>query len=172
MELKEQVQVLNMVRIRRRDGAVLVLDKVKKQGWEGLTFPGGKVEPGESFLASARREALEETGLRLGKLSLDGFVHWIHPKIGLHQVGLLYTCQDFSGQVQASAEGDLFWEDYQAFLQEPVKSDSMEEILAVYAGRYQEVLITIVDGKMAQVEYVPSQDETEEKREGGSDGSL
>ena len=38
--------LMNMVRIIK-DNEVLILDKKKKYGWEGLTFPGGKVEPGE-----------------------------------------------------------------------------------------------------------------------------
>ena len=33
----------NMIKINRGND-VLVLDKVKKYGWEGLTFPGGHVE--------------------------------------------------------------------------------------------------------------------------------
>lgn len=55
---------MNMVKIyNKKTGQVLVLDKVKKYGWEGLTFPGGKVEFGESFVDSVIREAKEETNL-------------------------------------------------------------------------------------------------------------
>ena len=36
---------MNMVKIYdEKNKKVLVLDKKKKYGWEGLTFPGGKVE--------------------------------------------------------------------------------------------------------------------------------
>ena len=49
---------MNMLKIYNEEtGQVLVLDKVKKYGWEGLTFPGGKVEIGESFEDSVTREA-------------------------------------------------------------------------------------------------------------------
>ncbi|NMB18990.1 MAG: DNA mismatch repair protein MutT, partial [Erysipelothrix sp.] len=38
--------LMNMVRIFKGD-EVLVLDKKINEGWEGLTFPGGKMEPFE-----------------------------------------------------------------------------------------------------------------------------
>ena len=51
----------------RRD-AVLMVER-KKPPLQGLwSFPGGKSEPGENPEQTARREVLEETGLRLGRL--------------------------------------------------------------------------------------------------------
>jgi 8-oxo-dGTP pyrophosphatase MutT (NUDIX family) len=58
---------------------VLVIGHQATAG-ELWNFPGGKVEPGESCEAAARRELFEETGLRLKKgrrlfkytLSIDG----------------------------------------------------------------------------------------------------
>lgn len=41
---------------------ILLQDRVKKD-WSGLTFPGGHVEKGESFVQSVIREVYEETGL-------------------------------------------------------------------------------------------------------------
>ena len=51
------------------DGRVLLLERSDTHDW-GL--PGGLMEPGESFEETARREVLEETGLRLGELALLG----------------------------------------------------------------------------------------------------
>ncbi len=47
-------------------GNVLVQDKVDKK-WSGLTFPGGHIEKGESFVDSVIREVFEETGLTIEK---------------------------------------------------------------------------------------------------------
>ncbi len=55
--------------------------------WGGLwEFPGGQLEPGESPAEAARREVLEETGLRLGRLALLATVvhHYSHYRVILH----------------------------------------------------------------------------------------
>ena len=57
-----ETKLFTFVRIADGD-KVVVLDKVVREGWEGLTFPGGKVEKNESVRASAIREVREETGL-------------------------------------------------------------------------------------------------------------
>ncbi|MBN6186679.1 NUDIX domain-containing protein [Aneurinibacillus sp. BA2021] len=46
-------------------GEEIVLTRHKKRGWE---IPGGKVEPGETPEAAARRELFEETGTEIGDL--------------------------------------------------------------------------------------------------------
>lgn len=51
------------------DSRVLLLERADTGDW-GL--PGGLMEPGESFEETARREVLEETGLRLDRLTLLG----------------------------------------------------------------------------------------------------
>lgn len=41
-------------------GMVLVQNRIKS--WQGIAFPGGHAEPGESIYDSAVREIREETG--------------------------------------------------------------------------------------------------------------
>ena len=52
-------------------GRVLVQERVGT-AWDGIAFPGGHVEPGESFVEAAAREVFEETGYRLKSLTLCG----------------------------------------------------------------------------------------------------
>ncbi|MDO4605227.1 MAG: NUDIX domain-containing protein, partial [Helcococcus sp.] len=72
----------NMIRIMDGEN-VVVLDKNKKIGWEGLTFPGGKLEPNESIYESTIREAKEETNLDIKNLEFNGIIHWIEDNLRL-----------------------------------------------------------------------------------------
>ncbi|WP_311376190.1 8-oxo-dGTP diphosphatase [Anaerococcus lactolyticus] len=139
--------LMNMVKIyNKKTGQVLVLDKVKKYGWEGLTFPGGKVEFGESFVDSVIREAKEETNLDIKNPKLVGIITWISDEG--KDVGLIYETTDFYGElVEENREGRLFWMDYEEFKNIQPKSMSMDKILGIYEGDYREVFWDFRNGK-------------------------
>lgn len=139
--------LMNMVKIyNKKTGQVLVLDKVKKYGWEGLTFPGGKVEFGESFADSVIREAKEETNLDIKNPKLVGIITWISDEG--KDVGLIYETTDFDGElVEENREGRLFWMDYEEFKNIQPKSMSMDKILGIYEGDYREVFWDFRNGK-------------------------
>ena len=130
---------MNMVKIyNKKTGQVLILDKVKKYGWEGLTFPGGKVEYGEPFEDSVIREAKEETNLDIKNPKLVGIITWITDES--KDVGLIYETSDFEGElIEKNREGKLSWMDYEEFKKIPDKSMSMDKILGIYDGKYREV---------------------------------
>lgn len=138
---------MNMVKIYdKKTGQVLVLDKVKKYGWEGLTFPGGKVEFGESFVDSVIREAKEETNLDIKNPNLVGIITWISDEG--KDVGLIYETSDFEGDlVEENREGRLFWMDYEEFKNTQPKSMSMDKILGIYEGKYRGVFWDFRNGK-------------------------
>lgn len=116
-----------MVMIENKDtGELVVLDKVKKYGWEGLTFPGGKVEPFESFEDSVIREAKEETNLDIKNPELVGIITWLNND--RKDVGLLYKTSEFSGKlVKENREGSLSWVPYEDFKKMEGKSASMDQ---------------------------------------------
>ncbi|NLJ93900.1 MAG: NUDIX domain-containing protein [Clostridiaceae bacterium] len=131
--------LMNMVRIFKGD-EVLVLDKKINEGWEGLTFPGGKMEPFETFEEAAIREIKEETNLNIRNLRYDGTIVWYESNRRL--VGMLYTTSDFSGDlITIGDEGKLFFQNYLDFLKVKEKSDSMEDILSIYNHEYREIYI-------------------------------
>jgi 8-oxo-dGTP diphosphatase len=88
-------------------GNILVQDR-KDPDWPGICFPGGHVEPGESFVASVIREVREETGLTLRDPVLCGTKQFQTNK-GERYVVLFYKAGTFSGQLQSSDEGEVFW---------------------------------------------------------------
>lgn len=109
--MNTQVELTNMVMIEDKStGRVLVQERVKS--WKGLSFPGGHVEPGESFVDSAIREVKEETGLDICNLRSCGVIHWAHNRNFNRYIVFLYKTSDFSGELLSETEeGRVFWVD-------------------------------------------------------------
>ena len=142
----------NMIKINRGND-VLVLDKVKKYGWEGLTFPGGHVEKVESITESVIREAKEETNLDIENIKYVGMISWYDMGNDDRIVGFLYETDDFSGElIKENVEGTLEFIDYEELKNMDGHSDSMGEIFAIYDGKYSEIVLYYEDNKCVKKE--------------------
>ena len=142
----------NMIKINRGND-VLVLDKVKKYGWEGLTFPGGHVEKIESITESVIREAKEETNLDIENIKYVGMISWYDIDNNDRIVGFLYETDDFSGElIKENVEGTLEFIDYEELKNMDGHSDSMDEIFAIYDGKYSEIVLYYEDNKCVKKE--------------------
>nr|WP_281682427.1 NUDIX domain-containing protein [Finegoldia magna] len=142
----------NMIKINRGND-VLVLDKVKKYGWEGLTFPGGHVEKVESITESVIREAKEETNLDIENIKYVGMISWYDMDNDDRIVGFLYETDDFSGElIKENIEGTLEFIDYEELKNMDGHSDSMGEIFAIYDGKYSEIVLYYQDNKCVKKE--------------------
>jgi 8-oxo-dGTP diphosphatase len=130
----------NMTMVVNAKGEVLVLDRAKTD-WPGLTFPGGKVEPGESFAASAIREIKEETGLSLSSVIPCGTVHWADAKTGHRYIEFLYKSTSFTGElVGETDEGRVFWMDPEKLRVSEKLSPNFEHYLPLFLdGGYSEL---------------------------------
>lgn len=88
-------------------GNILVENR-KDPDWPGICFPGGHVEPGESFTNAAIWETFEETGLTVSNLKLCG-VKQFQTRENARYVVFFYKTNRFSGTLQSSDEGEVFW---------------------------------------------------------------
>ncbi|MGT2716214.1 8-oxo-dGTP diphosphatase [Streptococcus respiraculi] len=109
MSRKEMVTLTNMCLIEDSKGRVVVQRRDSKMyRWSGLAFPGGHVEAYENFHDAVIREVKEETGLTIENPQLVGIKHW-PDKDGHRYLVFLYKATCFSGQLQSSVEGEVFW---------------------------------------------------------------
>ena len=107
MSRAEQAIFTNLCMVYDHSGNILVQDR-KDPSWPGLCFPGGHVEPGDSFVESVIREVWEETGLTIEKPKLCGTKQF-QTKKGERYVVFFYKTDRFSGALKSSDEGEVFW---------------------------------------------------------------
>ena len=107
MARMEEAIFTNLCMVYDGAGNILVQDR-KDPDWPGLCFPGGHVEPGESFVESVIREVWEETGLMVEDPTLCGTKQF-QTKEGARYVVLFYKATRWHGQLRSSDEGEVFW---------------------------------------------------------------
>ena len=107
MARREIVTLTNMCMIYDDHGNILVQDRLDPE-WPGITFPGGHVEPGESFTKAVIREVWEETGLTIEHPRLCGLKQFPEED-GTRYIVMLYKANRFSGELRSSCEGNMFW---------------------------------------------------------------
>ncbi|MCR1887825.1 MULTISPECIES: 8-oxo-dGTP diphosphatase [Erysipelotrichales] len=107
MNRKTPVELTNMCMIYDDQGNVLVEEKLVHNS-KGLIFPGGHVESNESVAESMIREIKEETGLTISNLQFCGIKDWIELD-GSRYMVFLYKTSTYSGSIQSSSEGEIFW---------------------------------------------------------------
>lgn len=113
-----------------QDGSRVLVQNRLDPIWPGVTFPGGHVEPGESFADAVIREVYEETGLTISEPRLCGVKQWLNAD-GSRTISFLYQTDHFTGELKSSEEGEVFWAERDDLLDMNV-AKGMEETLQVF----------------------------------------
>lgn len=129
MHKYEKIELTNMCMIYDNDGNVVVQEKLNKK-WGGITFPGGHIETGESFADSVIREVKEETSLDVKHPKICGIKWWEVSK-NKRYVVLLFKTNEYSGTLQSSDEGKVFWAKLDE-LESMKLAESFDKILNVF----------------------------------------
>ena len=99
--MNKQVRV-GVATIIRRDGAILLGERIGSHGANTWATPGGHLELGESIEDCAKREVLEETGLIVDSIEKFTFTNDIFEKEGKHYVTLFVVASRVSGEPQVT----------------------------------------------------------------------
>ncbi|MBB3966291.1 8-oxo-dGTP diphosphatase [Rhizobium metallidurans] len=81
-----------------RDRKILLYKRVKAPEAGHWSIVGGKVDHMEPAEQAAKREAEEESGLEIGRVSLLGPTEVISDADRQHWISLLYIAEDYSGE--------------------------------------------------------------------------
>lgn len=127
---REEVCILTNMCMIYDGNRILVQDR-RNPDWPGITFPGGHVEPRESFVDSVIREVKEETGLDIANVQLCGMKQFTQEEGKYRYIVLLYKTNTFFGKLKSSNEGQVFWIEKDE-LKDYVLADGFETMFEVF----------------------------------------
>lgn len=114
------------------DGNRILVEDKQNSSYNGVTFPGGHIEAGESLADSVIREVFEETGLTIKSPKLCGIYDWMAEE-NVRYFVLIYRATEFSGELCSSDEGEVRWIQKADFLKEKL-AHGMDKVFEIIEG--------------------------------------
>uniref|UniRef100_A0A0D2XPB6 Nudix hydrolase domain-containing protein n=1 Tax=Fusarium oxysporum (strain Fo5176) TaxID=660025 RepID=A0A0D2XPB6_FUSOF len=98
--------------IYNREGKFLTGKRIGSHGAGTLQLPGGHLEYGESFLACAERETLEETGLKVKALQHVATTNDVFETEKKHYITIFVSCQMVNESDQPQKCEGWYWKSW------------------------------------------------------------
>ena len=103
-----------------KDSKVVLLQRKNAHGEGTWCFPGGHLEPRESWEDCAKREVLEETGMNIKNIRFAGVTNDIFEEEGKHYITIFMLSDWESGEAEITEPEkctDIEWFDWNNFPQ-------------------------------------------------------
>lgn len=140
----------------REGDQVLLIHKKRGLGKGKVNGPGGRVEPGETWVQAALRETQEETGLTPGSLSPAAEI-WFQFVDGYSLDVRVFVGQGAEGTLTPCDEADPFWHPVRQIPWAQMWADDALWLPQVLAGRYVEARF-LFDGEAMKEAEIGVQD--------------
>ncbi len=136
MATAEPTILTNMCMVK--SGDKFLVQRRNDPHWSGCVFPGGHVEPGESFTDAVIREVWEETGIVPVEPQLCGLKQFWNRE-GQRYIVFLYRADRFTGEIRSSDEGEAVWMTEKELADAPKPRGFADMIPAFLADRPMEL---------------------------------
>ena len=135
MYVNEMTELMNICMIYDNHGNVLLQNRRKKIGRSCV--PRWTCRKGRSLVPSVIREIKEETGLDIKNVKLCGVKEWF--KEGVRCMVFFYKTNCFSGTLQSSEEGEVFWAPADKISEYPLANDFENNLELFYSEEISEL---------------------------------
>ena len=143
--MKCEKVVITVLCMLWRNDEILLQNRIAEK-WPGVTFPGGHVEPSESFVEAVKREMKEETGLSIENPRLCG-VKQHQLNNNTRYIALLFKTSEYRGELESSPEGEMIWVKRSEIDKYPLVPDFKELLKLIDEEAYQELMYRSSSGK-------------------------